>query len=68
MATNSAIALDDASDEHALIAFSVHGLGSSSSRWGSLSEGPAQREAPKKGWLSSLNNAVVGDRQDTVTL
>lgn len=69
MATNCAIPLNDASEEHVLVAFSVHDLGSSSSRWGMLSEGPSQqREAPKKGWLSSLNNAVVGDRQETVTL
>jgi len=70
MATNSAIPLDNASEEPVLIAFTVHGLGSSSSRVGMLSEGPSQqREAPpKKGWLSHLNNAVVGDRQDTVTL
>ena len=55
-----------------LVAFSVHGLGASD-RPGVASEGgPAgqqQRELFKKGWLSSLNNVVVGgDRPEIVTL
>eukprot|EP00752_Nemacystus_decipiens_P017766 g15928.t1 len=52
-----------------LVAFSVHGL-AASDRPGVASEGtPAQaREVFKKGWLSSLNNVVVGDRPETVTL
>lgn len=54
-----------------LVAFSVHGLGASD-RPGVASEGGSQqqqREAhAKKGWLSSLNTAVVGDRPETVTL
>lgn len=55
-----------------LVAFSVHGLLPSDrpGGGGAASEGgPAQqREAPKKGWLSSLNTVVAGDRPDTVVL
>lgn len=61
-----------------LVAFSVHGLLGASDRAGVASEGAAagpaaqqtQREVVtvKKGWLSSLNNVVVGDRPETVTL
>eukprot|EP00903_Cladosiphon_okamuranus_P019670 g18080.t2 len=56
--------------DDALVAFSVHGLGASD-RPGVASEGVSQqqREAPaKKGWLSSFNTVVVGDRPETVTL
>lgn len=53
-----------------LVAFSVHGL-RASDRPGVASEGAPQqqqREMPKKGWLSSLNTVVVGDRPETATL
>lgn len=53
------------------MAFSVHGL-RASYRPGVASEGGPQqqqpRDAPKKGWLYSLNNVVAGDRPETVTL
>ncbi|CAM9593769.1 unnamed protein product, partial [Scytosiphon promiscuus] len=66
--------------EDVLFAFSVHGLGgasktsaaASSSRWGVMpseaSPPPQLKDAPKKGWLSSFNTAVVGDRPETITL
>lgn len=66
--------------EDVLLALSVHGLGgssknlaaSTSARWGGAMSSEAspqqQKEAPKKGWLSSFNTAVVGDRLETVTL
>lgn len=64
--------------EDALLAFSVHGLGSSTRTLPAASRGARggeelpqllqQKEQPRKGWLSSFNTAVVGDRPETVTL
>lgn len=83
MPATSTIPLNDlpGAPEHAdvVFAFSVHGLGGSKiaankSLRGMMASEVAphqqqqQKEAPKKGWLSSLNTAVVGERQEVVTL